>query len=81
MVCETLGVNKIRCFCFPIWRFFWLGWVTVRRNEPEHLYYDSAAWITVYSEDSIRYVTIGFTKSGVMERLRRYVATIREEEE
>lgn len=79
MACETLDIDKIRCYCYPIWKFFWIGWVMARRIEPGHLYYDDTPCVTMHSEEGICYATIGFTKNGVMKRLRKYVASICEE--
>ena len=73
---KPVNVDKIRCFCFPIWRFSWLRWVMVKRLEPGHSYYDDTPCVTMHSEEGIRYATIGFTKNGVMKPSRKYVASI-----
>lgn len=76
MATGDLGTKRIRAYCYPFWKIFRIGWVIVQESDPTFLYCDDAPTLTVYSSDSLKYMTIGFTESGVLRRLKKYVESI-----
>lgn len=73
-------INDIRIFC---WKYgvIYLGWIMVKKEMEPILYYDNDPIITIEPDINMRFVCIGLTKKGTMNRLIKAVDRIKEMEE
>lgn len=53
--------------------FMWIGWILKQDCNPEVFYYDNRPVTNTWYEENVEYLTIGFTKNQVTNKIIRYV--------
>ena len=62
---------KVRGYIYQ-YKFLWLGWFVVHKENPTPLYYDNTPTVTLYSETDLEGLVFGFTRSSVTRKMKRY---------
>ena len=60
-----------RIYCYPYGKWLWIGWIESKKIPLTLPYFDNSPTICMYPEHWIDYVTFGFTKHSVMNKLRK----------